>query len=103
MKQSTAYFILIVLAVLTPFLAKSLIKLRRKHVLRVLADQLDDHYKIIEELGSLSIKDTQTFFVNFKTGEAEIRMVITGEKGSKFYNIYGSKNRKRRWEITTIH
>lgn len=103
MKQSTAYFLLIVLACLTPFLAKWLKKQRRSRVLRVLADQLDNHEKIIDEMGALEIKDTKSFYVDFKHGEAEIRMVITGEKGSKFYNIYGIRNQLRKWEITSIH
>lgn len=102
MKQSTIYFILIVLAILTPFLAKTLKQIRRKRILRILAEQLDHNPKIIEELGDLEIKDTKSLYIDFKQGEAEITMVITGDKGSKFYNIHGTRNHKSGWEISSI-
>lgn len=102
MEKSTGYFILIVLIVLSPFLAKYLKKWRRGFVLQLLAAQLDNHPKILEDLGELSIKDTKTFYVNFKDGEAEISMVVTGEKGSNFYNIKGIRMGYRRWVITSI-
>ncbi len=102
MEKSTLYFTLIVLAILTPFLAKTIKQIRRKHTLRILANQLDRHPKIIAELGELDIKDTKSFYVDFKQGKAEITMVITGEKGSKFYNINGSRNGKTGWRISSI-
>lgn len=103
MEKSTGYFILIALIILAPFLAKYLKKWRRGYVLSILAEQLDSHPKIREELGNLTIKDTKTFYVNFKKGEAEISMVVTGEKGSKFYNIIGKRTKKQYWTIIEVN